>query len=97
MGTAYGVEGYLGPTTVAVKQLKANADENEKREFLAEMDIMKQVVTITILMKVLGKKFFQKNINLFEFKLTTYNEYMHMYVVVSGCEEVLKILALFID
>ncbi|EJW83375.1 protein kinase domain-containing protein, partial [Wuchereria bancrofti] len=43
MGTAYGVEGYIGPTTVAVKQLKANADENEKREFLAEMDIMKQV------------------------------------------------------
>ncbi|VDK82656.1 unnamed protein product, partial [Onchocerca ochengi] len=43
MGTAYGVEGYIGPTTVAVKQLKANADENERREFLAEMDIMKQV------------------------------------------------------
>lgn len=43
MGTALGIEGYSGPTTVAVKQLKANADENEKREFLAEMDIMKQV------------------------------------------------------
>lgn len=46
MGTAYGVEGYIGPTTVAVKQLKANADENEKREFLAEMDIMKQVIIL---------------------------------------------------
>lgn len=43
MGTACGVEGYSGPTTVAVKQLKTNADENERREFIAEMDIMKQV------------------------------------------------------
>ncbi|VDN02111.1 unnamed protein product [Thelazia callipaeda] len=43
MGTAYGVEGYTGPTTVAVKQLKTNADEDERREFLDEMDIMKQV------------------------------------------------------
>lgn len=43
MGTVIGVKGYSGPTTVAVKQLRANADENERTEFKAEMDIMKQV------------------------------------------------------
>ncbi|KHN71167.1 Proto-oncogene tyrosine-protein kinase receptor Ret [Toxocara canis] len=43
MGTAHGVEGYAGPTTVAIKQLKTNADESERMEFIAEMNIMKQV------------------------------------------------------
>lgn len=43
MGTAHGVEGYAGPTTVAIKQLRANAEESERMEFIAEMNIMKQV------------------------------------------------------
>lgn len=47
MGTARGVEGYSGPTTVAIKQLKSNADEIERREFLGEMNIMKQVEFFT--------------------------------------------------
>ncbi|VDM46386.1 unnamed protein product [Toxocara canis] len=36
-------QGYAGPTTVAIKQLKTNADESERMEFIAEMNIMKQV------------------------------------------------------
>lgn len=42
-GTADGINGFVGPTTIAVKQLKANADELERREFLAEMEILKQI------------------------------------------------------
>ncbi len=43
MGMAEGINGVVGPTTVAIKQLKANADELERREFLAEMEILKQI------------------------------------------------------
>lgn len=57
MGTACGVEGYSGPTTVAVKQLKTNADENERREFIAEMDIMKQVFLMSYLLYYISKIF----------------------------------------
>ncbi|MFH4974475.1 hypothetical protein AB6A40_001184 [Gnathostoma spinigerum] len=43
LGTAVGIDGFAGRTTVAVKQLKENADESERKQFLAEMKMLKQV------------------------------------------------------
>lgn len=45
MGTIHGVEGFGRSTTVAIKQLNVNAEDFQKSEFTAEIDIMKQVVT----------------------------------------------------
>uniref|UniRef100_A0A158R5H6 Protein kinase domain-containing protein n=1 Tax=Syphacia muris TaxID=451379 RepID=A0A158R5H6_9BILA len=43
MGTIHGVEGFGRSTTVAIKQLNVNAEDFQKSEFTAEIDIMKQV------------------------------------------------------
>ncbi|EDO39123.1 predicted protein [Nematostella vectensis] len=40
---AYGIPGFPGQVTVAVKTLKASADEKDKTDFLAELNLMKSL------------------------------------------------------
>lgn len=47
MGTVIGMKGFGRPTTVAVKQLNANAEDFQRSEFTAEIEIMKQVGSFT--------------------------------------------------
>ncbi|VDO99282.1 unnamed protein product [Soboliphyme baturini] len=43
LGTADSIDGRSGEITVAIKQLKHNADEEERKEFLIEIDMMKRI------------------------------------------------------
>ncbi|XP_066024499.1 proto-oncogene tyrosine-protein kinase receptor Ret-like isoform X3 [Pocillopora verrucosa] len=53
-GTAVGLRGMPGMTTVAIKMLKSNADESDKRDLMKELETMKQLKPHPYVIKLLG-------------------------------------------
>ncbi|CAH3157690.1 unnamed protein product [Pocillopora meandrina] len=53
-GTAVGLQGSPEATTVAIKMLKTNATESDKRDLMKELDTMKQLKPHPYVIKLLG-------------------------------------------
>ncbi|XP_066024495.1 fibroblast growth factor receptor 2-like isoform X2 [Pocillopora verrucosa] len=53
-GTAEGLRGMPGMTTVAIKMLKSNATESDKRDLMKELETMKQLKPHPYVIKLLG-------------------------------------------